>query len=373
MGFVYRNLVRPVVFQFEPETVHKCAKRAALEISKSEYLLDRISHRCSLDDERLHTNVFGLDFSNPVGLAAGYDKNGEMVDFLAAQGFGYLNIGSVTAEENPGNEGKRAWRLPDDYAALNRYGLNNEGCEKVYARIKGKKSGVPIVINIAKTNDPRITGDRAIEDYLKSFSKLYGIADIIEINISCPNTSDGRTFEEPENLDNLLYHIKREEDWLICMGKSPIAIKFSPDNDYGKLDEMISVCENYGIDGYTIANASKKWEDLKTDKRILDEIIKKYGCIGLSGKPIRDKTTKMIGHVYRRTGGEKPIMGCGGIFSAEDGIIKMLHGASLLQVCTGLPYEGPFMPKEMNKGFLNYMEIMGLKRISDIVGMLVDL
>jgi len=208
---------------------------------------------------------------------------------------------------------------------------------------------------------------------LKSFRKLYSIADIIETNISCPNTGDGRTFEEPENLDRLLYHIKREEDWLICMGKRPIVIKFSPDNDYGKLDEMISVCENYGIDGYTIANASKKWEDLKTDKRILDEIIKKYGCIGLSGKPIRDKTTKMIGHVYRRTKGEKPIMGCGGIFSAEDGIIKMLHGASLLQVCTGLPYEGPSMPKEMNKGFLNYMEIMGLERISDIEGMLVDL
>ncbi len=366
MGFIYKAYVRPVLFQFEPETVHKYAKKAALEISKSEYLLDRMSHHCCMDDERLHTDVFGLDFPNPVGLAAGYDKNGEMIDFLAALGFGYLNIGSVTAKENPGNEGKRAWRLPDDYAALNRYGLNNEGCEKVYARLKGKNFGVPIVINIAKTNDPKITGDEAIEDYLKSFRKLYSIADIIEINISCPNTSDGRTFEEPENLDNLLYHIKREEDWLICMGKSPIVIKFSPDNDYGKLDEMISVCENYGIDGYTIANASKVWENLKTYRRILDEI-RKAGPSGLSGKPIKEKTTRQIAHVYKQTKG-KPLKGCGGIFSANDALDKILSGASLVEFCTGLPYEGPSLPKQISKGILKYMERNGFERISDMVG-----
>jgi len=367
MGFVYRKLVRPVLFRFKPETVHKYAKKAAVEISRSEYLLDKMSDRCCVDDERLRTNVFGLDFPNPVGLAAGYDKNGEMIDFLAALGFGYLNIGSVTAEENPGNEGRRAWRLPDDYAALNRYGLNNEGREKVCARLKGKKFPVPVVVNIAKTNDPKITGNEAIEDYLKSFGKLYSVADIIEINISCPNTSDGRTFEEPENLDKMLYHIKREEDWLICMGRRPVVIKFSPDNDYGKLDEMISVCENHGIDGYTIANASKKWEDLKTDRRILDEI-REAGPSGLSGKPIKERTTRQITHVYRRTRGRKPIKGCGGIFSADDAIDKIVSGASLVELCTGLPYEGPSLPKQISKGILSYMERNGFERISDMVG-----
>jgi len=368
MGFAYKSVVRPLLFKLDSRTVHEYAEKAALWISRHDHLLEMMADHYSEDDERLRTKVFGLDFRNPVGLAAGYDKNGEMVDFLPALGFGYLNIGSVTAEANPGNPGKRAWRLPDDQAILNNYGLNSEGREKVSTRLEGKRRKVPTFINIAKTNDPRITGDAAIEDYLKSLGSLYRVADGIEVSVGCGNTADGRTFEDPRNLDRLLNRVKREKDLLACMGKKPIVVKLSPDNDYGRLNEIIDVCEDYDTDGYTIANASKRWTNLNTDKCTLDEI-RKAGSFSLSGRPIREKTTRQVSHVYARTEGRKPIKGCGGIFSAEDALEKIFAGASLVEFFTGFPYEGHTLPREINRGILKYMERNGIEKMSDMVGM----
>lgn len=335
-----------MLFRQDPERVHERITAMGKYLSDS-WLKRQIDAIYNFEDKRLNTKVFGIDFKNPVGLAAGFDKNGELLDFLPSLGFGFIEMGSVTARFSQGNPKPRIYRIPKDKAIINNTGLPNNGVDRVFEKLQSFMPKIPMGINIAKTHDPNILGEAAILDMCYSFIRLYGQTDYLTLNISCPNTKEGKTFEEKDALDELLsalYDIRSN-----FSTKKPVLLKISPDLSFESIDDILEVAENYDIDGYVISNTSLKREGLRTSPRQLSKITEG----GLSGLPIRDISTELIRHVKERLP-ERIIIGSGGIFSAFDAYEKMIAGASLVQVYTGLIYEGPGLVKKINKGLLNY-------------------
>lgn len=352
----FYKLIKPLLFQFDPEFIHDKISKLGYFIQNSKFISNLTSEIFQYKNKKLQTNVFDLDFENPVGLAAGFDKNALLMDFFYSLGFGFTEIGSVTAKENKGNERPRIFRLPKDKALINRMGLNNKGADKVLLNLQGERQ-YPVGINIAKTNDPTILGDKAIEDYLYTFDLLSPIADYITLNISCPNTKDGRTFENPEILDDLLLEIKLKKT------NVPILVKLSPDLSIKNLEGVLTICDSYKISGYVVTNTSIE-RNLITPRKILERI----GNGGLSGKPIQRKSTQMIRSIYNLTGRKVPIVGVGGVDSPESAYEKFKAGVSLVQLYTGLIYEGPGLIKKINKGLVKLLERDGLSNISKVVG-----
>jgi dihydroorotate dehydrogenase len=313
------------------------------------------------DDDILHSTHLGIDFDNPVGMAAGFDKNGVLTGFLPYLGFGHMEIGSVTAEPRVGNPKPRIFRLPNDKAIINRMGLNNEGVDRVYQRLSRRQSSIPIGVNIAKTHDPKILGDDAIRDFCYSFRTLYPAGEYITINISCPNTEEGKTFEDKVALGELLSAIRSTEDGF--QDKKPALVKISPDATYQMVDDILEVTERYGMSGYVIGNTSSKRENLVTNSREIDKI----GKGGLSGNPTKKRSTELINYTFKNL--DKPfIIGVGGISSAEDAYDKIRAGASLVQVYTGFIYEGPGLPKNINKGISKLLRRDGFSVLGEAVG-----
>ena len=331
----------------EPKEAHdlilKCAKKA----NDSEFIKRLLSFLYDKSDSRLGINAFGKRLKNPVGLAAGFDKNGDLVDLMPCLGFGFIEIGSITAKESKGNTGEVLERLVNKEALVNRLGLPNIGVDKFYENFKNKKLREDVVygVNIAKTNDKNILRDKAIEDFLYSFEKIYLLnnIDYIALNISCPNTEDGKTFEEPKDLKVLLSEIRKREGYIVKENNiklKPVLVKISPDLRILELEKLIEVCEDYSIYGYIIGNTSK-------DKRLIGSENKMSG--GISGKPIKILSTSIITEVYSLTKGEKLIIGCGGIFNANDAYNKLKAGANLIQLYTSLIYQGPNVVNSINK------------------------
>jgi len=351
--------IRPLLFRSDPEKVHRAVLMLGEYLSDS-WLKEMAGLLYRTEDSALNTHVMGLDFPNPVGLAAGFDKNGVLTGLVPELDFGFMEVGSVTAQPKEGNPRPRLFRLPEDNAIINRMGLNNEGANRVYNRLRGKKNSVPIGINIAKTNDPEILGDRAIDDFWFSFSILSPVADYVVMNISCPNTEDGKTFEDKAALGELLSALEDSEYY----GRKPTLVKISPDLTYSGFDDIMEVSESHGIDGYVIGNtASKRLYFLNTNEQELERI----GKGGLSGPPIRERSTELIGYANRHL--DSPtIIGVGGISSAENAYDKIRAGASLVQLYTGLVYEGPGLPKRINRGLKKFLERDGFSSISEAVG-----
>ena len=290
----------------------------------------------------LSIKKMGITFANPIGLAAGFDKNAEWLTFLEKLGFGFIEVGSVTAKPCQGNPQPRLFRLPKDKALLNRMGLNNEGADIIAEKLKNRKTQIPIGVNIAKTNDPNIYDQNAISDILYSYNKLAPVADYITLNISCPNTIEKKTFEEPGSLNELLGEITSARNQLF---KSiPILIKLSPVNVPSMIDPLIEVALNHSIDGVVIANTVNNLPKLKTSTNIL----KKIGSGGLSGKPLQKLVDPMIKHI-RKLSSTLNIIGTGGIDSTSDIKLKMQKGADLVQMYTGFVYQGPFAINRMLK------------------------
>ncbi len=309
----------------------------------------------------LETEVFGIKFKNPVGLAAGFDKDGKILDFLPALGFGHIEMGNITALPSPGNPKPRLFRLPDDSGLINRLGLNNEGANVIAWRLGGKQFQVPVGINIAKTHDPNILGDKAVEDFLYTFKKLYPLFAYTTLNVSCPNTAEGKTFEDPGALKVLLDEINKAKA-AMAHGK-PVLVKISPDVNFEQLDKILEVCEARKIDGYILTNTAKFRDNLKTDKTILEKI----GKGGISGQPLRQKATELVRHAYKQL--KRPcIIGLGGIDSAETAYERIKAGASLIQIYTGLVYEGPGLVKKINRGLVELLKRDGFTNISQAVG-----
>jgi len=351
----YKHLIRPLLFKMEADKAHDLTVNAVSRIMKLPWATDITGAVYRSDHPELHQKIWGLHFNNPVGLAAGFDKNGTLLPFMEKLGFGFIEVGSITADANSGNPLPRSFRLPDDNSLINRLGLNNDGAKTIIKRLKKSPISIPMGVNIAKTHDPNIMGKRALDDYKFSYDLALKVADYITLNVSCPNTAEGKTFEDTEALNALLAHLEIGKD----ASAPPVLIKLSVDLSPTHLKEILNVCESYAVSGYVATNTSSKRSGLKTDTAKIEKI----GAGGLSGKAIKEQSTKIIKQIYKHTKGEKTIIGVGGVFTAEDALEKIRAGADLLQIYTGMIYEGPGIVKSINEGIADYVKDNGLNHI----------
>jgi dihydroorotate dehydrogenase len=309
----------------------------------------------------------GLTFRSPVGLAAGFDKNAEGVPLWAALGLGFAEVGSVTAQPSAGNPMPRAFRLERDRALVNRMGLNNDGAEAIARRLATEKRppGFVVGVNVAKTHDPAILGEVAVEDFRASVRLLLPHADFLVLNVSCPNTAEGKTFEEPAALDTLLVAVMAER--ARQASSVPVLVKLSPPpspTDPGCTDELVAVARAHGVEGFVAVNTASDRAGVTADAATLEEI----GRGGLSGRPLAARATALVRRLYRLTGGTLPVIGVGGVDSAEAAYEKVRAGASLVELYTGLVYEGPGLPARIARGLLRLLDRDGLATLSEAVG-----
>jgi len=306
----------------------------------------------------LNTAVCGIKFKNPLGLAAGFDKNCQLMDIMPYCGFGYEEVGSITGEVCKGNPRPRLHRIPKDKAIIVNYGLCNKGSEYFSECLKRRKFKFPIGVSVAKTNDPNIDTEGAVKDYVKAFKLMHPIGVYTTINVSCPNTNDGQTFGHPDNLKKLLKEIAKQKI------TKPIFLKIKPDMSLDSIDEMLEIVKKHKfVNGFVVSNLTKKRERLRTGNNKLNSM---KGAI--SGRPVKKKSTEIISYIYTKTKGKYVIIGCGGIFTAADAYEKIRAGSSLLQMITGMIYEGPTCMKNINKSLVKLMKQDGFKNISEAVG-----
>ncbi len=285
--------------------------------------------------------VFGLKFKNRIGLAAGFDKNAEYINELALLGFSHIEIGAVTPEPQKGNPKPRLFRLPKDKALINRMGFNNEGVENAVKNLKKRKPDIIIGANIGKNTDT--PNEKANEDYILLFNKLHDYVDYFTVNVSCPNIKDLKELQDKESLLELLSELKK-----INRNKAkpkPILLKISPDLTWEQLDDTLYIIEQTGIDGIVAVNTTATRMNLSYPK----DKIEQTGNGGLSGKPLKNRSTEMIKYINEKTGGKLPIIGVGGIMTKADMQEKLDAGATLVQVFTGFVYEGPGLVKKLTK------------------------
>ncbi len=337
---MYKQIIRPILFLFNPETIHH------LIIFKLK-LLFKIPGVYSLISFIFHTRtkpveLFGIQFPNKVGLAAGFDKNAELVHELSAFGFGHIEIGTITPKPQTGNPKPRLFRLVKDNALINRMGFNNVGVDQAIIHLKKlKKKNVIIGGNIGKnTSTPN---DKAVDDYLLCFEKLYDYVDYFVVNVSCPNISNMHHLQDKDELKKILSQL------IVCRENQkkykPILLKISPDLNTYQIDDTIAIIEELGIDGLVVTNTTVRRDNLMTDV----STIKAIGNGGLSGRPLTQRSTEMIRYISQKTNHRIPIIGVGGIMSDKDAYEKMEAGASLVQIYTGFIYEGPFLVKRINR------------------------
>ena len=341
---MYKAIIRPLFFCFDPEKIHHFAFKSlkVLNAIPGFSRLSRVLYK--VNDPRLKRTVFGLEFDNPVGLAAGFDKEAKLYDELANLGFGFIEIGTLTPEGQEGNPKPRLFRLPQDSALVNRMGFNNEGVEAAVTRLKNRKTKVLIGGNIGKN---KITpNELANDDYYKAFNALYEYVDYFAVNVSSPNTPNLRALQDKEPLMALLKMLK--DEMATKPNHKPILLKIAPDLTDSQLDDIIAIVAEVKIEGIIAANTTIDRSMLKSDKAEVDAI----GAGGLSGKPVRARSTEVIAYLHQKSNGAFPIIGVGGIYTAEDAIEKMKAGASLIQVYSGFIYEGPSMVKKICKGIL---------------------
>lgn len=300
---------------------------------------------------------FGLNFANPLGLAAGFDKNGVVVNQLALLGFGFVEVGTVTLLPQQGNPKPRIFRLPEDDALINRLGFNNEGAEVIAQRLSEVNRQCVVGVNIGKNKD--VPNEEAVENYLASFEIVHPVADYVAVNISSPNTPNLRELQQSASLDALLAALQKRNAEL---GRRPLLVKVAPDLTDADLKSAIDVCLSHDIDGVIATNTTISRDNLRTPD------ILQIGDGGLSGKPLTMRSNEVISTIYRHTNGKLPIIGVGGIFTSEDAFAKIVAGASLLQAYTGFVYGGPTFAREINRGLAKILKQHGLKTIDEAVG-----
>ncbi len=317
----------------------------------------------------LGQRVLGLSFPNPVGLAAGFDKNAVLLRFWELLGLGFVEVGSVTARASRGNRKPRMFRLAEERAIINRMGLPCHGAERVARRLlrQKKRRKIPVGVNLANTNDRGLVGTEAIEDFRLSFHSVAALADYVVLNISCPNTVDGKTFEDAEQLDALLHVLftqRRLQNLAV-----PILLKLAPPTTPkvvfdSQIEEIIDVGIRHGIQGFVASNTA-------LDRRMLsmpEKELKRIGPGGLSGAPLASRSLRLVRYIYGRTEGKMPIIGSGGVDSAAAAYAMLRAGASLIQVYTGLVYEGPRLVRNVKEGLVAIFERDGVSSIRQIVG-----
>ncbi len=338
---MYRFFIRPLLFLVDPEVIHHFTFGFLKFWCRVPGVRSILALFFSYRSARLGKTLFGVYFPNPVGLAAGFDKDARLINELSALGFGFIEIGTVTPKAQPGNDKPRLFRLPADHALINRMGFNNKGAEHAAEQLKTRRTGIVIGGNIGKN---KLTpNEDAVKDYELCFEALYPYVDYFVVNVSSPNTPGLRELQEKDPLKKLLMGMK-----LLSNTKSkpkPVLLKIAPDLTTTQLDDIVEILKESGTDGVIATNTTISREGLKTSK----EVVNRIGAGGLSGKPVRDRSTEVIAYLREKMGRNYPIIGVGGIMKPEDAIEKLQAGADLVQVYTGFIYEGPAFVKRILK------------------------
>lgn len=361
---LYRSVLRPLLFRLPPETAHELALRALRVSLGREWAYRLASGR--FEGAGCEVERFGLKFRNPVGLAAGFDKNGTAARGLASLGFGFIEVGTVTHQPQPGNPRPRLFRLPLDRALINRQGFNNHGAEALARQLAQERPECVLGINIGKSRIVPV--EEAIDDYLSTFELVYAHADYIVVNVSSPNTPGLRALQQGDALAALLGALQHRNDELAQRrGKPsplPLLVKIAPDLNMRELETIVEVAERSRLAGIIATNTTTGRENLRTPP----EHLAACGQGGLSGAPLRSRSTEIIAALHRLTNGRLKIIGVGGIFNADDAWEKLCAGASLLQLYTGFIYEGPSVVRRINEGLQEIMKREGVRSLDEAVG-----
>ncbi len=372
---IYQVAIRPLLFSLlkaDPEWLHQQTIRSLSWLSKTSdrpparWVNSLLEQSLCLYDQRLEQTLFGLNFPNPIGLAAGFDKDGVAAGIWPSLGFGFAELGTVTFLAQPGNPRPRLFRLPLDKAALNRMGFNNSGAQVMAARLEQAKHesilSVPIGINLGKSKVTPL--EAAAHDYLNSFRLLKELGDYFVVNVSSPNTPGLRSLQDASMLSAILDLLQQDN-----RTQKPIFVKIAPDLEWEAIADIIALAQTYQLAGIIATNTTIRRDGLQT------QVISQTGKTvqeeagGISGEPVRDRSTEVIRFIYKHSQGQLPIIGVGGIFSSADAWAKITAGASLIQVYTGWIYEGPFMVRRILAGLLTQLEQRGLNSIAEAVGL----
>lgn len=368
---LYKLVIRPVLFtglKIDPEWLYQRTISALSWLENSPHhpvtksTQNLLQKSLCLSDERLAQKLWGLQFRNPVGLAAGFDKDGVAASVWANFGFGFAEVGTVTFHAQPGNPRPRLFRLPQDRAALNRMGFNNSGAAMMVKRLQNASHLIPIGVNLGKSKITPL--EAAASDYLESFRLLKELGDYFVVNVSSPNTPGLRSLQNTAELSSILDALQQENQ-----ASKPICVKIAPDLEWEEIAAIVEIAQRYKLAGMIATNTTISRDRITT--KILAQtgkpVTEEAG--GISGLPVRDRATEIIRFIYRQTQGQLPIIGVGGIFTAQDAWEKIIAGASLVQVYTGWIYEGPLMVRRILQGLLLKLEEHKLNSIVDAVGL----
>jgi dihydroorotate dehydrogenase len=368
MSTLYASLMRPVLFHMDPETVHGMTLRACAMVGRSALLRRVVRSRLRVASSSLEQTIAGIHFENPIGLAAGFDKNGVAFGMLGALGFGHVEIGSISAYPSEGNSRPRLFRIPQDEGIVVHYGVPNAGADVVAERIQRSGCPVPLGVNLVKTNDPRrpATDDEVLGDYATAFGRLQSSSSYINLNLSCPNSANDRNyFDEIPKVHALLQRLADQQP------RVPVFLKLKPTADRGFLSELVAVTDQFGfVAGFGINLPAGKPADLRlTMSR--DALSKQPGAV--SGRPVENLINANLQLLYQviGPGSRYKLMAAGGVFSAQDAYRKIRLGASLVQLYTAVVYHGPGVVKEILRGLVILLERDKFGNVAEAVG--VDL
>ncbi len=355
---IHRRILRPVLFRLDPERAHSVAIGGLAALARVPPVGALVERRLRVDDPRLRQELFGLAFANPVGLAAGFDKQAHAVPVWANLGFGFAEIGTITAQPQPGNPKPRVFRLPEDRAVINRLGFNSDGAEVIANRLAaweetGRAHRIPLGVNIGKTK----VAEDAAADYVTTFSRISRFADYIAVNVSSPNTPGLRDLQERDAFETLVTRLTAANR--VNEHPRPVLVKIAPDLDPGALEAIVGIARDHGVSGLIVANTTIGRTGATSP------LAAETG--GMSGAPLQELADDVLRRAHTVAGG-LPIIGVGGIFSAEDAWRKILAGASLVQVYTGFVYEGSGLPKRINQDVLLLMEQAGVSSLAEVIG-----
>jgi dihydroorotate dehydrogenase len=350
MSKFYEKVIRPMLFSLSAETAHELgieALKLGLGAKVDASALPRFG-----EIER-----FGLKFHNPLGIAAGFDKNGAVVNQLAALGFGFIEVGTVTHKPQKGNEKPRLFRLPEDQALINRLGFNNDGAKKIVERLGRLDRKCTVGVNIGKNKD--VPNEKAIENYLSCLDLIHPVADYIAVNVSSPNTPSLRELQQADSLEALLTALQNRNAEL---GRKPLLVKIAPDLSEAEIEAITDACLRLKIEGIIATNTTISRKNLK----LVDP--EKFGSGGLSGKPLTARSNEVISKIFTFSKGRLPIIGVGGVFTAKDAFDKIAAGASLVQAYTGFIYGGMAFPKDLLNGLAEILNEKGFESLEEAVG-----
>ncbi len=364
VGWLYRRLLKPIFFRQDPETIHDRMTRFGAWLGGHAITRGLTRAMFSYHHPMLRQTIAGLTWPGPVGLAAGFDKEGKLIKILPAVGFGFMEIGSITGTPSPGNPKPRLWRLPKSKALVVHYGLNSTGSAAVAKRLTGVTTSIPLGISIAKANIPAMDSlEAGIADYRLAAEQLQSVGNYLALNISCPNTTGGEPFQQPDDFRQLLIALKP------YIAQRPTFVKLPVDIDDDDLDQIVDIGLEHRIAGFICTNLSKR----RNQPGLIDDVIPPKGAI--SGKVVEPRANEVLARVYQRcwgralpTGRQAIIIGVGGIFTAEDAYKKIRLGASLLQMITGMIYQGPQVISEIHAELVDLLKRDGFKNIGEAVG-----